>query len=241
MTDLVEIASIEASNQFIDKSINAIEEKIRCAGYSVRQNKDFYELRDYINSVGAYDSPIFDPDEHDLKSGAFWLQVMSKNGETVASHAERMFKCGNFVTEFIETDRIWFSRGIDTETSKWRTAIRHPPVVLAGNVSIAGSMFVKKEHRGTGVALYLPYLSRSIFMRTLGTDWNTGLVRENILKSRIPTEYYGYPRTSLIFSGTLPRTKSAFTDIHLCWISRQESIEKLRQLAMHPRYPVTIE
>jgi hypothetical protein len=102
-------------------------------------------------------------------------------------------------------------------------------------------MFVKKEHRGTGVALYLPYLSRSIFMRTLGTDWNTGLVRENILKSRIPTEYYGYPRTSLIFSGTLPRTKSAFTDIHLCWISRQESIEKLRQLAMHPRYPVTIE
>lgn len=236
-------ASIDATkgDELIEKSILLIEEKIRSSGYEVCINRDFYALRDYINSVGAYDSPIFDPDEHDLKTNALWLQVKSKDGTTVASHAERAFECRDFVSEFIETDRIWFAKGVDIETHKWRTKIHHPSVVLSGNVSIAGSMFVRKEHRGTGVSLYLPYLSRSIFMRDHKTDWNTGLVRENILNSRIPTEYYGYPRTALVFSGTLPRTNSAFTDIHLCWISRQESIERLRQLANHPRYPIAVE
>ncbi len=228
------------NNNLVKKSISVIEEKIRDSGYEVHINENFYELRHYINSVGAYDSPIFDPDEQDLKNKAFWIQVKSKDGTTVASHAERVFDCHDFVSEVIETDRIWFAAGEKMDRRLWRTEIHHPPIKLSGKVSIAGSMFVRKEHRGTGVSLYLPYLSRSIFLDSYKTDWNTGLVRENILKSRIPTEYYGYPRTSLVFSGTLPRTTGAFTDIHLCWISRQESVEKLRQLAQHPRYPVAI-
>jgi hypothetical protein len=241
VNDEAQINPIDHESDFIAKSIRAIEEKISFSGYEVRQNTNFYELRDYINSVNAYDSPIFDPDEHDLRNGAFWLQVVTKEGETIASHAERMFSCRDFVTEFIDTDLIWFEKTAKIERSTWRTKIQHPPTILDGNVSIAGSMFVKKEHRGTGLSLYLPHLSRSIFMNRFGTNWNTGLVRENILNSRIPTEYYGYPRTALLFSGTLPRTTGAFTDIHLCWISRSESIEQIRRLGAHTRYPVNVD
>lgn len=229
----------DQSLDVFDRSIDAINEKLRDIGYRVHVNESFYDFRRHLAAVGMYESPIFDPDEHDLSSDAFWLQVEDGTGRIVACHAERMFTCHDFVAEKVETDQIWSSRGIDAERSSWRTEIQHPPVVLSGRVALAGSMFVDPEHRGTGVSLYLPYLSRSIAISKYGADWNTGLVRDNILNSRIPTLYYGYPRTALLFSGRLPRSNTSFQDIHLCWISRSESADKLHELAQHPRYPVT--
>jgi hypothetical protein len=221
------------------RSIDAFNQKMREIGYKVYVNESFFDFRRHLANVGMYESPIFDPDEHDLSSDAFWLQVEDKAGRIVACHAERLFTCSDFVAEKVETDQIWASRGIDAERSSWRTEIQHPPVVLSGRVALAGSMFVDPEHRGTGVSLYLPYLSRSIAISKYGANWNTGLVRDNILNSRIPTLYYGYPRTALLFSGRLPRSNTSFQDIHLCWISRSESADKLHELARHPRYPLT--
>lgn len=223
------------------RSIAAIEAQIAGLGYKVTANESFYDFRRHLADVGMYESPIFDPDEHDLSSDAFWLQVEDKSGRIIACHAERVFTCDDFVTQKVESDKIWFSRGLKTESSTWRTEIHHPPLVLSGRVALAGSMFVDPEHRGTGISLYLPYLSRSISIHRYGVDWNTGLVRENILNSRIPTLYYGYPRTALLFSGRLPRTNTNFQDIHLCWISRIESAQKLTELANHPRYPVDVD
>lgn len=230
--------SVEHRKDVIQESIRCIEEKIADLGYILKVNRDFHAFRAHLAKIGMYDSPIFDPDEHDLSRDAFWLQVIDGRGDTVACHAERVFTCMDFVSEKVETDHIWFSRGVGIETHKWRTKVSHPPVVLAGRISLAGSMFVDRQHRGTGMSLYLPYLSRSICLTAYGTDWNTGLVRDNILNSRIPTLYYGYPRTAFLFSGTLPRSSGPFQDIHLCWINRAESIEKIFELATHPRYPV---
>ena len=233
-------ASADDENGVIRESITSIEQKLADLGYVLKINTDFQEFRRHLSEIGMYDSPIFDPDEHDLTRDAFWLQVIDSHGNTIACHAERVFTCADFVSEKVETDQIWFSRGVGLETQKWRTKVNHPPIVLRGRVSLAGSMFVDRQHRGTGVSLYLPYLSRSICLDTYATDWNTGLVRDNILNSRIPTLYYGYPRTALLFSGTLPRSTGPFQDIHLCWISREESIEKIRELSSHPRYPLNL-
>ncbi len=229
-----------SSDRIISSSIERIASRIESLGYTLRENTDFYEFRAHLAKIGMYDSPIFDPDAHDLSVDAFWLQVIDSRGETVACHAERVFTCSDFVAEKVETDQIWFTRGVQIPTEQWRTRVTPPPLVLGGRVSLAGSMFVDREHRGTGVSLYLPYLSRSICLSRYGTNWNTGLVRENILNSRIPTLYYGYPRTALLFSGTLPRSTGAFQDIHLCWISRDESVGKLRELSAHPRYPIDV-
>lgn len=227
-------------HDLFSKSIDAIKGEIHAAGYSMHVNYSFIEFRAHLAKNGMYESPIFDPDEHDLTKDAFWLQIFDSDGKTIACHAERIFDCTDFVREYVATDKIWFSKSTGPDPKSWRTEVKYPSVTLSGRVGLAGSMFVDPAHRGTGLSLFLPYLSRSICIHTHKTDWNTGLVRENILHSRIPTLYYGYPRTEFLFSGTLPRASTAFQDIHLCWISKPESAEKLRQLKDHPRYAVDV-
>ena len=66
------------------------------------------------------------------------------------------------------------------------------------------------------------------------------VLRENIARTRVATEYYGFPRTTHLFFGTIPRTTGDFKDLHLCWMDRAESLQRLHELPRHARYPVAI-
>ena len=229
-----------AVDRLVAASVTAIEEACARAGFRVAVDNDMFALRRYLQACGAYDNPSFDPNEHDLSRDAFWLRAEDASGRIVASHAERIYRCRDFVQEIIETDRVWFDKGVALETSTWRSAVTHPPVPISGTIGFAGGMFVQPEHRGSGLALYLPYLSRSLCLRDHGTDWHTGLVRENIARTRVATEYYGFPRTTHLFFGTIPRTTGDFKDLHLCWMDRAESLRRLHEMPSHARYPVAI-
>lgn len=224
----------------LQQSIDRIAEEIARRGYNLAVDDDMSGLQHYLEQAGAYPNPSFDPTVHDLSSNAFWLRVEDSQGRTVASHAERIFQCADFVQEVIESDRIWFEAGVPNTTSAWRSAIVPPSAKISGTVGYAGAMFVLPEHRGSGLSLFLPYFSRSLCLRNYKTDWHTGLIHLNIANSPIPTAYYGYPRTAHIFSGVCPRTSGGFKDVHLCWMNRQESIEKLHELPHHQRYPVNL-
>lgn len=224
----------------VQQSIERLMEEIANLGYFLAVDDDMAGLQKYLLKTGAYPNPSFDPTVHDLSSNAFWLRVEDGNGCVVASHAERVFACANFVEELIETDRIWFADGIDDREKPWRTEITRPPVSIQGRIGYAGGMFIQPEHRGSGLALFLPYLSRSLCLRNFQTDWHTGLIHLNIASSPVPKSCYGYPRTARIFDGRCPRTTGTFKEVHLCWMDRAESIEKLYQLPTHPRYPVDL-
>ena len=216
-----------------------LTEEIARRGFNIAVDDDLHGLRRYLTSVGAYDNPSFDPREHDLSHSAFWLRIEDSHGKIVASHAERIYKCADFVSEIIETDRIWFDRGVQTPKREWRTEVVHPPVKIRGSIGFAGGMFIVPEHRGSGLSVFLPYLSRSLCLRNYVTDWHTGLVRQNIAASPVPIGYYGFPRTTHLFHGTIPRTAGEFKDLHLCWMTREEGFMRLYELPTHPRYPVT--
>jgi hypothetical protein len=227
-------------NALLQESIDRIIEEIARRGFNLAVDDDMHGLQQYLSNSGAYPNPSFDPNVHDLTSNAFWLRVEDKNGRVIASHAERIYKCQDFVEEIIESDRIWFETGVPQAKETWRTDLTRPATIIAGSIGYAGAMFVQPDHRGSGLALFLPYLSRSLCLRNYKTDWHTGLIHLNIANSPIPTSYYGYPRTAHIFSGTCPRTSGGFKDVHLCWMDRGESIEKLCALPNHPRYPVAL-
>lgn len=229
-----------ADMALLQLSIDRLNEAVARAGLNVAVDDDFAALRRYLISQGAYDNPSFDPGHHDLSRDAFWLRVENPAGQVVASHAERIYRCDDFVAEIIATDRIWFDEGVATPTAEWRTEVEFPPVTIRGTIGFAGGMFVRPEFRGTGLSVFLPYLSRSLCLRNFSTDWHTGLVRQNIAASPVPTGYYGYPRTTHLFDGTIPRTTGEFKDLHLCWMNRAESMERLRDLPTHPRYPVAL-
>jgi hypothetical protein len=224
----------------LQESIDRIVEEIDRRGFNLAVDDDMRGLQTYLSNSGAYPNPSFDPSVHDLTSNAFWLRVEDKNGRVIGSHAERIYHCEDFIEEIIESDRIWFGAGVSAPKETWRTNLTRPAARIAGSVGYAGGMFVQPDHRGSGLALFLPYLSRSLCLRNYKTDWHTGLIHLNIANSPIPTSYYGYPRTAHIFSGICPRTSGGFKDVHFCWMDRGESIEKLRELPNHPRYPVAL-
>lgn len=230
-----------ADADLLQVSIDRLTDAIARLRLNVTIDDDFRVLRRYLTSQGAYDNPSFDPDEHDLTRDAFWIRIETSSGQIVASHAERIYHCDDFVTEIIATDRIWFDAGVPVPTSEWRTAVHFPPVRIDGAIGFAGGMYVQPPFRGSGLAVYLPYLSRSLCLKNFSTNWHTGLVRQNIAASPVPTQYYGYPRMTHLFDGTIPRTTGEFKDLHLCWMSRTESFERLRNLPTHPRYPVYLE
>ncbi|MFZ9632880.1 MAG: hypothetical protein ACO3EK_03360, partial [Alphaproteobacteria bacterium] len=112
-----------ADDRLVAASVTAIEEACARAGFRVAVDNDMFALRRYLQACGAYDNPSFDPNEHDLSRDAFWLRAEDASGRIVASHAERIYRCRDFVQEIVETDRVWFDRGVELETSKWRTAV----------------------------------------------------------------------------------------------------------------------
>jgi hypothetical protein len=227
-------------NLVLQESIENIIDAITSLKLSITIDDDMSGLQRYLANSGAYPNPSFDPGVSDLRSDAFWLRIEDSNGRVIASHAERIFSCDDFINDIVATDELWFARGINESPESWRTAITAPPVHISGKVGYAGGMFIQKEHRGSGLALFLPYLSRSLCLRNYQTQWHTGLVHLNIASSPVPTLCYGYPRTSMIFHGRCPRTTGEFKEVHLCWMSREESIEKIYDLPHHDRYPVNI-
>jgi hypothetical protein len=224
----------------IQESIEKIIEAITFLNMSITIDDDMGGLQKYLLESGAYPNPSFDPDVSHLGSDAFWLRIEDRNGRIIASHAERIFSCDDFIRDIVATDELWFARGANQNLESWRTEITAPPARISGKVGYAGGMFIQPEHRGSGLALFLPYLSRSLCLRNHQTQWHTGLVHLNIASSPIPTHRYGYPRTARIFHGRCPRTVGDFKEVHLCWMDRKESIEKIFELPYHDRYPIKI-
>jgi hypothetical protein len=233
-------AESAALTGLLQRSVDRMVEKIATLGLSLVVENDFEDLRAHLAAQGAVVNPSFDPQHHDLADG-FWLRVVDAVGDTVACHAERIYRTPDFVGEFIETGRLWHPDGVPGPTAAWRGAITRPERLIAGNVAYAGSMLIRTDHRGAGLSLLLPYLSRSLCLRNYATDFHTGIVRQSLAGSRVPTQGYGFPRTTLCFRGVLPGVKGPFEDVHLCWMSREEGFAKLAELPRHPRFPVELE
>lgn len=225
--------------RFLQSCIDRLTEAISERGFSLVIEDDFEDLKSHLASQSAVINPSFDPEEHDL-GDAFWLRVTDSLGSTVACHAERIYRASDFVTDYVETGRLWWQKHAPRPHVEWRDEITKPPIQLAGTVAYAGSMLIAKPHRGIGLSLILPYLSRALCLRNYHTDFHTGLVRQSLAGSVVPTDNYGFPRTSPIFRGLLPGLQGDFEQVHLCWLTRREGFERLRALPNHPKFPISI-
>lgn len=224
---------------FIQHCIDKISERVAELGYNISIEQSFDDLKEHLASQGAVINPSFDPQEHDLDD-AFWLRVSDEDGATVACHAERIYTTRDFVGDYLDTGRLWWQRSPAKAPETWRDEIQAPPITLSGTVAYAGSMLISKPHRGRGLSLLLPYLSRALCIRNYGTDFHTGIVRESLAGSVVPTGNYGFPRTTPIFKGTLPGLHGAKEQVHLCWMNQREGIERFSLLPIHPKFPVNL-
>lgn len=220
----------------LQKSIDAIMEKIATLQLSLVVDNDFQGLVRFLQERNSFVYPSFDPARSTMSGECFWFRLKDIQGATVASHADRLFETDDFC-DLIESGELWF----DDPAPKLGGNIIHatrPPVPIAGKVGHSGALWIDKPYRGQGLSLLLPYLSRSLCLRNFATDFHTGLVFKNLADSKVPRAYYGYPHVDLCLDGFFPPTAKP-EQVYLCWISQAEAIERLRALPKHPEFPVS--
>ncbi len=220
----------------LQKSIDAIMERIATLQLSLVVDNDFQGLVRFLQERNSFVYPSFDPARSTMSGECFWFRLKDIQGATVASHADRLFETDDFC-DLIESGELWF----DDPAPRLGGNIIHatrPPVPIAGKVGHSGALWIDKPYRGQGLSLLLPYLSRSLCLRNFGTDFHTGLVFKNLAESKVPRAYYGYPHVDLCLDGFFPPTAKP-EQVYLCWISQAEAIERLRALPKHPEFPVS--
>lgn len=223
----------------VNKFVDAVTRRITDLGLKVAAIDDFLQLSEHLKKSYAVVNPTFDPIENDIKDG-FWLRVTDHSGQIVACHAERIFHTNDFIGEFIETGRLWWSNRKD-DPKKWRGEITAPSRLMSGKVAYAGSMLINQFHRGLGLSLYLPYLSRALCMKRFRTSFHTGIVRENLSKSKIPADRYGFPNVEKIFHGILPGVTGPSEDVFLCWMNYRDAMNTFDRAAHHSKFPVPLQ
>jgi len=238
-TSPVATQQIDGTHLFLQSCIDRLTDAVHQRGMNISIEHDFSELKNHLASQSAVINPSFDPDEHELDD-AFWLRISDPGNRTIACHAERIYRSPDFIADYLETGRLWWHRKNPRPIAEWRSEISPLPIQLSGVVAYAGSMLIAKPHRGQGLSLILPYLSRALCLRNYQSDFHTGLVRQSLASSTVPIHNYGFPRTSPIFRGLLPGVEGEFEQIHLCWLTRDEGIRRLAELPRHPKFPIPL-
>lgn len=218
----------------VQGSVERLMERIYALGLSLSVETDFRGLKTFLQEVGSFVYPSFDPDRCTLSRDAFWFRLVDPAGRTVASHADRIFRNADLMA-LIRSGHLWFDddgHGLDPAAE-----VIAPATAIAGTIGHSGSLWIDPAWRSKGLSLYLPYLSRSISMLEYGTDWHTGLVFKQLAETPVPRQAYGYPHVDLCLRGPFPPTRRE-EEVYVCLISRAESVEALRRLARHPRFPV---
>lgn len=221
----------------VQGSVERLMDRVYALGLSLSVETDFAALKAFLEGVGSFVYPSFDPDRCDLGRNAFWFRLIDPDGRTVASHADRIFHEADLMS-LIQSGHLWFDD--DDHALDPTTELVPLAAPVAGTVGHSGSLWVDPAWRSKGLSVYLPYLSRSISMLEYDTDWHTGLVFKRLAETPVPRLAYGYPHVDLCLRGPFPPTRRA-EEVYACVISRDESVDALRQLERHPRYPVTVE
>ena len=222
----------------LQTSIDAIMEKIAELHLSLSVETDFRGLAKFLGERGAFVYQCFNPQMWPLKGDCFWFRITDMHGQTVASHADRIYRTEDFC-EMIENCELWYPNG-RAALGGQDVKVQRPPIRISGTVGHSGSLWVDPEHRGKGLSYYLPQLSRSICLRNFSTDFHTGFVFKHLFNSKVPRANYGYPHVELCLPEFCAITKK-FEQLYLCWITQAESIDRVREMPQHEDYPIDLE
>lgn len=224
----------------LQKSIDAIMEKIAALHLSLSIETDFKALNKFLRDVGSYVYPTFDPARAKIDGDCFWFRLTDMHGRIVASHADRIYRTDDFY-DMIESGELWYADPKTGLKGNHITVVR-PDFKMAGTIGHSGSLWVEKDYRGNGLSVFLPYLSRSLCLRNFATDYHTGFVFSGLGHSKVPRDYYGYPHVDLCLTDFCPPSvkPEQREPLYFCWISQKEAMDRLRGLESHDLFPMAL-
>jgi hypothetical protein len=216
-------------------SIEAIQQRIAELGLNLIIERDFHKLNAYLRAVESFVNPTYDPHCCRIGKDDFWFRLIDKDGVTEACMAERVFETDDFA-DLIEGGELWWDGGLRAYNGQQRFDIIRPSTTIAGRVSHTGALWVNRRWRQQGLSLHLLRLSRSLCLRNHEIDYNTCFVRR---RPRAATALYGYPHVEVCYRGYFPPARG-LEELYFCHISQRESIEEIRTMPVHGRYPVKL-
>lgn len=222
----------------LQDGIDALAEAVARLGLSLVIERDFDRLVRFLRSQGSFANPSYDPQASTLGPEDFWLAALDREGRIVASSAERVFETEDFL-ELVATGRVWYADGYRIRFGVERIDVVPVSTRLAGRIGHSGSTFVVPAHRRSGLAMFLPWLSRALSFRNSGCVANTGFVRRSLAATPVPTRSYGYAHVETCLDGWWP-PQGGSEVLYLCWITFEEFLVKLAELPNHPRHPVPL-
>jgi hypothetical protein len=224
----------------LQTSVDAMMERLASLRLNLIVERDFDKLLSFLRAMNSLtQNPTFDPAVNDLRDAGFWLRIVDENGDTVASHAQRIFITADF-HELLVSGRLWYTNGLVMLPGQVPPQIERSSMLISGVVAHAGGLWVNPVYRKKGLSMFLPFLSRSLCLRNYDTDFYTALILSTMATSRIPTADYGYPHVEWCMRGWFPPTRRNEEDVHLCYMTRAETLERFRRLPEHPAFPADV-
>lgn len=222
----------------LQDGIDALTEAVARLGLGLLVERDFDRLVRFLESQGGFANPSFDPRASRLGPDDFWLAAVDAQGAIVATSAERVVEAEDLL-ELVATGRIWYADGFAGRFGVERIPVLPVSTRLSGRLSHSGSTFVVPVHRRSGLAMFLPWLSRALSFRNAGCVANTGFVRQSLADTPVPMRSYGYAHVEKCLDGWFP-PQGGSEVLYLCWITAEEFRAKLATLPEHPRHPVPL-
>ncbi len=222
----------------LQDGIDALTDAVARLGLTLVIERDFDRLVRFLEGQGSFANPSFDPRKSRLGPEDFWLAAVDSDGSIVATSAEKVIETEDLVEE-VATGRIWYEGGFARGFGVERIATLAVSTRLSGRLSHSGSTYVVPAHRRSGLAMFLPWLSRALSFRNAGCLANTGFVRQSLADTPVPVRSYGYAHVEKCLDGWFP-PQGGSEILYLCWITAEEFRAKLATLPEHPRHPVPL-
>jgi hypothetical protein len=152
------------------------DQAARERGLGLRLRTDFERLAEVNQRNRASWPPLvpsFDPKYSNLRiDSAFWVEAIDAEGETVATHANRLFDWPQTTVETeLRSLRVFYEDAaahVDAGESVVVHGATSPPIT--GRNIFAGAVWVHPNHRAGGLATIVPRVSRAYAY----TRWNPG-------------------------------------------------------------------
>ncbi|MGH7126128.1 MAG: hypothetical protein ACREFI_17260 [Stellaceae bacterium] len=181
-------------------------------------------------------SPIFDPEQSNLRiDSAFWLEAYDDSGDTVATHAARLFDWPDTtVVDEIRSLRVFYENPAphiaEGETVEFDgAAVAH----IKGRNVYGGALWVRPDYRRRGLTTILPRISRAYAFTRWATEFHWSFVEPK-------THTFGVPHASGPFHVeenmpiTLQLQFRGLFPSYLMWMSTDEMLEDVAGVVLQP-------
>jgi GNAT superfamily N-acetyltransferase len=164
----------------IQAHVDYAKEAFHAHGLTLESSGDMEEFARFIaaqkESWGA--SASHDPVHSYLTPGnAFWIWLEDKDGNRVASAAQKVIRTENFIAEVL-SHRLYDTMKpvLDARLPEFFAGAGEEDFSFRGNVIYGSGLFVHPDYRGRGFIL-LGRISRTLALRHFSADWFVGIQR----------------------------------------------------------------